>query len=143
MSILGKCNCGGINFTINKEKIITVLNCHCNFCRSMNGSAFSSYVVVNESDFNLLHGQELIHSHLVSENATKSFCNRCGSPIYNSNPKYYGLTIIYLGILENCPQIKIDVNIFCESELTWVKDITKITSFKESTKSELFNRSAT
>jgi hypothetical protein len=45
-SIEGQCNCGAVRYTTNGEVQI-IVNCHCNMCRSINGAAFSTYVVVN------------------------------------------------------------------------------------------------
>jgi len=41
-----------------------------------------------------------------------------------------------LGTLENAEQINVDANIFCDTQLNWVKQITKIPSFKQTAHSE-------
>ena len=51
----GRCLCEHIHFSVSDDAV-TVVNCHCNLCRKMNGSAFSTYVVVNESEFELVSG---------------------------------------------------------------------------------------
>lgn len=138
--IKGTCSCNSINFEINATAIVKAVNCHCNLCRKMNCSAFSSYVVIRESGYKLISGQDNIASYKRSQNATKSFCRICGTPIYNSNPTQYpGLKILYLGTLENAEQINIDANIFCDTRLDWVKGINGIPSFKQTTHSEIIN----
>ncbi len=124
----GSCNCGSISFEITAP-IKKVVNCHCNFCRRMNGSSFSTYVIVSETDFQILSGNSNLKHHEVSQNGTKFFCNNCGSPIFNRNSKFPGLNIIYLGILDNPSLYKPQVNIFCDTKLGWVDDISNIDSF--------------
>lgn len=138
--IKGACSCNSINFEIDAAAIVKIVNCHCNLCRKMNGSVFSSYVAIKENGYDLINGHDNIASHKRSQNATKSFCRTCGTPIYNSNPTQYpDLKILYLGVLENAGQFNIDANIFCDSRLTWIKGITKIPSFKQTTHSEIIN----
>lgn len=138
--IKGTCSCNSINFEIDATTIVKTVNCHCSLCRKMNGSAFSSYVAIKESGYKLISGQNNIANYRRSQNATKSFCHICGTPIYNSNPTQYpGLKILYLGTLENTEQISIDANIFCDTQLDWIKQLTKIPSFKQTTHSEMIN----
>jgi hypothetical protein len=95
----------------------------------MNGAAFSTYVVVSESDFTLLGG-ELKTCH-VSDSATKSICTNCGTPIYNENPKYMGLTILHLGSLDESEELVPQVNIYCESQVGWFGEIAQLTRFDQ------------
>ncbi len=127
----GNCNCGAINFEINKDDIKRVINCHCNLCRKMNGAAFSTYVSVLDSGFELLKGESNIHKHQVSLTAYKYFCATCGTPIYNKNPKYNGITIVHFGTVNNSDELRPVVNIFCESKLAWIDNIATIESFAE------------
>jgi hypothetical protein len=135
--IVGACSCNSINFEIDAAAIVKTVNCHCDLCRKMNGSAFSSYVIIKQSGFKLIKGQENITSHQVSPNATKSFCNTCGTPIYNLNSVLCPtLKILYLGTLDNANQIIINANIFCESQLEWTTQIATLASFRQSTNSK-------
>ncbi len=128
--ISGSCNCGAVTYEIS-DNIKRVVNCHCGMCRKMNGSSFSTYAVVPDTSFRLISGDANLSSHTVSENATKNFCNICGTPIYNLNPKYQFLKILHLGSLDNAHQYRPDVNIFCDTKLDWLDDIGAITSFEQ------------
>ncbi|MFN8771000.1 MAG: GFA family protein [Neisseriaceae bacterium] len=92
----GNCNCGAINFEVNYDDIQAVVNCHCKLCRKMNGSAVSTYAAVLDTGFKLLKGANNLKGHQVSDYATKNFCATCGTPIYNTNPQYNVIKIIYL-----------------------------------------------
>lgn len=124
-SIKGSCNCKAVTYQVLGD-IKKVVNCHCNLCRKMNGSAFSTYAAVLTSDFTMLSGE--LKSHKVSENATKHFCGECGTPIYNTNPKLAGLNILHLGSLDLSSELVPDVNIHCESEISWSKSVNSIPS---------------
>ncbi|WP_084164363.1 GFA family protein [Rheinheimera texasensis] len=124
----GSCNCKSVQFSSSYE-IRAIVNCHCNLCRKMNGSAFSSYVVVAEEGFILKSG--VLKAVQVSENASKSFCDNCGTPIYNQNPKLAGLKILYLGSIDNAPNLKPAINIYCESQLQWVNQIATLPNFEQ------------
>jgi len=124
----GNCLCKAVKYDISGD-IKKVVNCHCNLCRSMNGSAFSSYAVVLTDEFQITSGKT--KSFSITEQSKKYFCEQCGTPIFNRNPKYAELTMVYLGTLteENMP--KPDVNIYCESELNWSSDLGGIPKFKQ------------
>lgn len=120
----GSCNCKKVTFN-SSDAVKAIVNCHCNLCRKMNGAAFSTYVVVPESQFSLI-GDTIGHFK-VSSHSTKYFCTECGTPIYNQNPKLNGVIIIHLGAIDTQVEIQPAINIFCESQLSWVN---KLSSFK-------------
>ena len=49
--LTGACNCTLVKLQVDLDKIKAIVNCHCNFCRGMNGSAFSTYAAVLEDGF--------------------------------------------------------------------------------------------
>ncbi|BFT29052.1 GFA family protein [Alteromonas sp. D210916BOD_24] len=124
----GSCNCKSVQFS-SSDEIRAIVNCHCNLCRKMNGSAFSTYVVVASENFILKSGS--LKTVQVSENASKSFCKHCGTPIYNQNPKLAGLKILYLGSIDNAPTLKPAINIYCESQLKWVNQLDALSNLEQ------------
>jgi len=124
----GSCNCQSVQFSSSGE-IRAIVNCHCNLCRKMNGSAFSTYAVVPSENFILKSGS--LKTVQVSENASKSFCEHCGTPIYNQNPKLAGLKILYLGAIDKALDIKPAINIYCESQLQWVNQLDALPNFEQ------------
>jgi hypothetical protein len=124
----GSCNCKEVKFTTSSN-IKAILNCHCGLCRKANGSAFSTYVVFPSSDFALKSGA--LKTVQISKNASKSFCSQCGSPIFNENPKYTGLKIVYLGALDNAEHLKPVVDTYCESQLAWLDDMATLKKMEQ------------
>jgi hypothetical protein len=130
--ITGSCKCSLVKFQVNPDKLKTVVNCHCNLCRGMNGSAFSTYVVVEADGFTILNGNDNLKSFQATANAQKCFCSNCGTPIYNVNPnRYNGLKILYLGTMPDLAAVIPKANIYCESKLEWVTNLDSIKSFAQ------------
>jgi hypothetical protein len=115
----GSCACGKVSFALTPQKY-SVLNCHCHTCRKLNGGAFSTYVAVADEAFEIERGRAELARYAVTENVDKFFCRICGTPMYNKNKKYPGLTIVPLGALDHPEGLKPAANIFCESKLSWV-----------------------
>jgi len=129
-NISGNCCCGHVKFEITASKA-NVVNCHCNKCRKMNGSSFSTFFVVSEKVFSIIEGSEYLSSYSTSEDAVKNFCKNCGSPIFNQTLKYPNLRMVHLGALNVLDEIKPNVNIFNQSKLSWVSFNCEIPSFEK------------
>lgn len=87
----------------------------------MNGSAFSSYAVVAADDLSVVAGKESLSEYPVIKTATKHFCTRCGTALFNTNPgRYPGAAMIYLGTLAGGDKLRPAVNVYCDNKLAWV-----------------------
>jgi hypothetical protein len=97
----------------------------------MNGSAFSTYVAVADDGFTMLCGSNELKLYQISTNSQKCFCINCGTPVYNINPKYNGLKILYLGTIPDLKDLVPKANIYCESKLGWIDNLNSIESFPQ------------
>ncbi|HYW76426.1 MAG TPA: GFA family protein [Gammaproteobacteria bacterium] len=128
-TLTGRCHCGAVAYTINGE-VETMVNCHCNMCRAMNGAAFSSYAIVSRAGFSITQGQEVLGRYAVTDTGIKHYCIRCGSPLFNTNIEKYGdHAMLYLGTLRNPGQLPNPINIFHEDRLAWTDAVAGLTSF--------------
>jgi len=125
----GSCHCGGIEYQLNSE-IMKVVNCHCNFCRSHSGSAFSTYAALPYSSLEITSGKENLKVYHVKD-AKKHFCSSCGTPMFNTNKKYPGACMIYLGTLKESKDIAPMVNVWCESKLSWLDSLSSVNSIEQ------------
>jgi hypothetical protein len=116
-SVTGRCKCGAVS--LEARSVSRVVNCHCGLCRSINGSAFSTYAVVSFADLKVDGGQG-VASYQVVERARKHFCSVCGTPLYNTNTKYAGVAMLYVGILNESAALIPAVNVYCDDKLSWV-----------------------
>jgi len=128
--LTGQCACGAIHYQIH-TRIRQAVNCHCNMCRTHNGTAFSSYGVVPESRFELQDAENLLSGYGFSDRVRKHFCSRCGTPLYNTNSRYEKYLMIFLGTLKESREVVPNANIYCSSQLDWVKAIDAIDDYPE------------
>jgi hypothetical protein len=124
VGLSGACSCGAVKYRSDAD-LRRVVNCHCNMCRKMNGGAFSSYAVIPRKLL-VLSGSDNLAEYQVTAAARKYFCKKCGTPIFNTNEKYPGACMIYLGSLEGGANHEPSINVFSESMLGWVESIGSI-----------------
>ena len=87
----------------------------------MTGAPLSSFVVVKAADLVLTQGQELLKSYTVTSRTQRHFCTDCGTPLYNSNQETYaGLTMQYLGTVNQHEGLAPGMDIFCDNKLLWL-----------------------
>lgn len=127
-SLSGACSCGSVKYHVAAD-LRRLVNCHCNMCRKMNGSAFSSYAVIPHKAL-ALSGEENMVQYHVTESARKHFCKKCGTPLFNVNVKYPAVCMLYLGSLGSADHAP-SVNVFCESMLGWVENIGSMTRIEQ------------
>jgi hypothetical protein len=124
------CRCGAVELEISGP-ITMAVNCHCNLCRSMNGSAFSTYAPLESTMVRLTRGQEVLAGYQVTSGARKHWCRECGTPLFNTNVIYPDRTMVYYGALRNQPAVAPRVNIYCANKLPWVDSLATLRSFDE------------
>ena len=127
--LTGACSCGSVKYRADAD-LRRIVNCHCNMCRQMNGSAFSSYAVIPRK-FLVLSGDDNVAEYQVTEAARKHFCRKCGTPLFNTNEKYPGACMVYLGTLAGNERHLPSLNVFCESMLGWVENIGSIAKIEQ------------
>jgi hypothetical protein len=89
----------------------------------MNGSAFSSYAVIPYSALEIV-GKSDLAAYPVTQRATKHYCSRCGTPLFNLNSKYAGACTLYLGTIEGSDDYSPALNVYCENMLSWLENVT-------------------
>lgn len=94
----------------------------------MNGSAFSSYAVVPYSALDV-EGASHLSTYAVTRRATKHYCRKCGTPLFNLNTKYAGACMLYFGAMEGGEGFAPSLNVYCESMLPWLQNVTSIEGF--------------
>ena len=127
--LTGRCHCGAVSYAVRGE-VKSIVNCHCNMCRGMNGAAFSSYAIVNRDELVVIRGAEVLRPYAVTETGRKHYCAECGSPVFNTNIERYGdHAMLYLGTLRDPGKLPEPLNIFHEDRLAWTDAVGDLTSF--------------
>ena len=128
--LFGTCDCGAVHYRITGP-VRLVANCHCNSCRRRNGAPYSTYCVVSQADLQIVQGQDQLATYENPRGGKKQFCSRCGSPLYNLNPRYAGLAMVLYGSLADQSGLAPSVNVYCESKLPWVECIASLRNFEK------------
>ncbi|HME71891.1 MAG TPA: GFA family protein [Myxococcota bacterium] len=113
----GSCLCGGIRFAYSRA-VTGVGMCHCSLCRKVSGAASNAVIVVPETDFQWLCGEELRQTFVKPTGWSTTFCRTCGSPLPQ---KHYGAAAYWVpaGILDDDPGLRIGGHIFVGSRAPW------------------------
>jgi hypothetical protein len=128
--IKGSCQCKAVKYEINPA-VLLVGNCHCTICRKLTGASFSTIVIVAEDDLNVVHGSDQLSTWQVTDLAAKNFCCKCGTPIFNTNKKYPGRRMIFLGSFDDPQFTAPTVNVHCENMLPWVPSLGELKKFDQ------------
>ena len=101
----GRCYCGSVAWEISFP-VKAVVKCHCAMCRSLSGADYSSYVIVPETQFTFLQGEDLVVAYKATELSHKHFCSICGTTTHNINGKHFADDVVLpLGLVENYSKI--------------------------------------
>lgn len=128
----GQCLCGSMTYEISADPVLTA-TCHCTHCQKSSGSAFSINVVVPEDGFKITGNTltDYVDQGDSGLNLHRYFCNQCGSPVYTRADAMPGVSIIKAGTLNDTSSFKPAINIWCESQMEWIKDDEKAPNFDQ------------
>jgi hypothetical protein len=114
----GKCLCNQVEIKIT-GKISNIIHCHCSLCRKNSGTAFATNGFVNNSEFEITRGQELLAKFSFKPGRNRYFCSNCGSPVYSSNDTDPKRIRIRLGILDSDISERPISHNFVSSKANW------------------------
>lgn len=114
----GSCLCGGVQFEIDGE-LEPIQICHCIQCRKAQGSAIVTNTPVQESNFRLIRGGELIGAFESSPGKQRCFCKNCGSPVYSKTEKVPGVLRIRAGTLDGDLNTKPVAHFYMDYKANW------------------------
>ena len=126
----GSCLCGGIKFEIDQE-IGPIQICHCVQCRKAQGSAIVTNAPVQEENFRIVMGGDLIASFESSPGKQRCFCKNCGSPIFSKTVKLPGVVRIRAGTLEGDIDTKPLAHFFVAHKANWFQVTDDLPQFQE------------
>lgn len=118
----GRCLCGAVRYEVTGQ-LGTHALCHCTDCQRQTGTASSITVDVPSDHFHLLAQETMRTFDTVGEDhgtkTRRSFCSRCGSPIYSSIDAFPGVVFVKAGTLDDTSQLSPTVEIWCRSAQAW------------------------
>jgi hypothetical protein len=128
-AVRGSCLCGGIAYEIEGE-LPLFLNCHCSRCRKARGTDYTSLLLVEESSFRWLRGEELVESYKLPEawRFKHCFCRVCGSSLPEVHP---GQVVVPAGTLDDDPGVGVSCHVFTGSKAPWCEITDDLPQFEE------------
>ncbi|MBS0422751.1 MAG: GFA family protein [Proteobacteria bacterium] len=114
----GECNCGAVAFEIDAA-VTDVYVCHCSICRKFTGSNGIAVVVIDNSMFQWLRGEDQITSWKKPGADWHSwFCRVCGSALPGANNS--SQTFVPAGLIsEGGEGLRIAHHIWVGSKAVW------------------------
>jgi len=95
----GGCLCGGVRYRFPLPPL-WVAHCHCTMCRRAQGAGFVTWIGTDGERFELLGSAAALRTYQSSPAATRSFCGRCGTPLFFESSNWPGELHITLGSVD-------------------------------------------
>jgi hypothetical protein len=113
----GGCFCKSVRYEL-KNNDYKVVNCHCSMCRRTSGAPFVSWLIVPTTDFRYTGDTpQLLKS---SENASRDFCAKCGTPVTCVNETHPEIVDVTLGSLDEPETFVPSGDFYTDTRLPWV-----------------------
>jgi len=117
----GSCLCGAIRYRFALPPL-WVAHCHCTMCRRAQGAGFVTWVGTNGELFELMGEAGRLRTYRSSPEATRSFCGRCGTPLFFESTRWPGELHITLGSVEPrlAAQLQPQAHVHWAEHVPWI-----------------------
>jgi hypothetical protein len=119
--ISGHCLCGAVTYSSDAEPLVQAV-CHCEDCQRQTGGPFTVVVGVPQDSL-VVEGETLASYKTVGEDhggeTERSFCSRCGAPLYSLNPTLPNIALIKVGSLDDASWVEPAVEVWRSSAQPW------------------------
>ena len=120
----GSCRCGNVLIKAKADPDRVGI-CHCQDCRKYHGALFHASAIFLESDVTIL-GE-------TSEYEGRSFCPRCGSPVFSKTDDEIEIT---LGAFDNTEQFIPTYELWTSRRETWLPKFTLTKKYQRNQENE-------
>jgi hypothetical protein len=117
-TVAGACLCGAVRFRATLPPN-WVAHCHCSMCRRAHGAGFVTWVGFPRGSIALESGAGLLTRYRSSAQATRSFCNRCGSTLFFESGHWPDEVHVTLANLEPADGLEPQVHAYWSSRAPW------------------------
>jgi hypothetical protein len=116
----GRCLCGDVRFEARLPSR-WVAHCHCTMCQRSGGSAFMTWVGLDEGQCRIDDALGRLRWFQSSDLAERGFCGRCGSSLFFRSGRWPGELHVTLanfnGPVDRAPQ----AHVFWDTHVDWVR----------------------
>ena len=119
--MVGSCQCGNIRYQVTGDPLVAIA-CHCNDCRKLSGSAFSTVLVVKADDLTVEGTLKLWERATDTGRRSHAyFCPDCGNRIYHQDPDKPHIIRIRSGSLDQPEIPEPRIHVFAERTQSWLQ----------------------
>ena len=95
-----------------------LVNCHCRFCRHVQGAAFVTVAMVRTGDLRFVTGEGQVRECQSGE-GSRFFCGQCGGRLFNRPASNADITMLLVATLDEEPLEGPVMHINTESKAPW------------------------
>jgi hypothetical protein len=118
MTIRGSCLCGGIQFEIDGEVVMTRY-CHCENCRKFSGTAQAAWGLAKTTEFTITAEDTKLGEFDAGSGSLRRFCLSCGSPLWFEPKELPAWLGIALGAIDEGHPTKPEMHVWTQSSPVW------------------------
>lgn len=117
----GGCRCGAVRYTLAVQAMPPVYCCHCQFCQTSSGSAFSMQAVVPESAISAEGPiRDYVYTTAAGAESHHRLCATCHTRLWNSNRLRPGLALVRAGTLDDAEHLVPRAHIWVKRKQPWL-----------------------
>ena len=116
----GGCLCGGVRFRLESPPYDAGW-CHCRTCQLNSGSPAMAFATVASGDYRYDQGEELVATVASSSFGRRSFCGRCGTPLFVHVEHQPDTLDFSLATLDDPAAVEPGFHIFYASRIPWAE----------------------
>jgi hypothetical protein len=119
--LTGRCLCGAVTYSADADPVIQAV-CHCTDCQRQTGNPYSAIIAVPREAFTV-QGETLRTFTTIGSDhggeTERSFCSRCGSPVFSQAAVAPQLTFIKAGSLDDASWVTPMAEAWTSSAQPW------------------------
>jgi len=115
----GNCLCGAIEFTAALPSR-WVAHCHCTMCQKAGGSAFITWVGLEENRCTIFDPDKQLEWYRSSKEAQRGFCKTCGSALFFKSSRWPDEVHVTLSNFQTPIDKAPQVHAFWDTHVDWV-----------------------
>ena len=119
--VAGGCRCGASRYTLAVAAMPPVYCCHCRYCQTWSGSAFTQQAVVAESA--IAASGPIITFERENDSghrSTQRVCGSCHTRLWNTNDARPGIAVVRAGTLDDSETLVPRAHIWVSRKQPWV-----------------------
>ncbi|OYY90612.1 MAG: aldehyde-activating protein [Sphingomonas sp. 28-66-16] len=130
--IEGGCRCGACRYTLASEKMPPVYACHCLYCQTWSGSAFTEQAIIRSET---ITATGPIVDYAASRSSggvsTQFICGVCHTRLWNTNTVWRAIAVVRAGTLDASDELIPLMHIWTKRKQPWLTIDPAVLSFAE------------